>query len=946
MKKTSVFKGLSATFGSILSICSFMSVLAFQREGDINGFLHITFNDASSASKYKSVEELDKDEKQHFIRMEEEGSVLLKNSNNALPLQSEKKVTLFGNATVNTIYHGGSGGPSNVGVSLDKALEDVGFEVNKTVLEKTKAVGKKPSNGDIAEVDASIYDAKDFTGYQDAAIVMFSRFGGEQNDMDTVDKYGVRELSFHESEKAIMEKVKAGGFKKIIVLLNTGYAMEVDWLDTYQVDACLWIGFPGEEGMRGVARMLKGESSPSGALVDTYATNSFSSPAMQNFGDFRFSDLENTAYHCEYLIYQEGIYVGYKYYETRYYDQVRNKNNASSSKGAFASSTNWDYKAEISYPFGYGLTYTTFQEELQDLKWDRQNHLINATVRVTNTGNFKTKDIVQLYVSLPYADGNAEKSAIQLCGFAKSKELEPSQSEDVKISVSDYLFATYDEEAVNGADSNKKGCYVFDKGDYYFAIGNDSHDALNNVMAKQNISGLFDQDGNSVHGNENLVEKVSLSETDNKTYARSPYTEEIVSNQFDQTDINYYEKDRITYLTRKDWNTFPEPVRDLKASDDASGEIKKHMSATTSLYKTPSDAIDYKTLKFNQEKTIDFIDMKNVEFDDPKWDTFISQLSPSELAQPFGDSHGHKAMESINFPAGTQGDGPDGLQSGGALHPCENLAASTYNTDLLKERGFFLSEDALLRSKFVGMFGGGANMHRTPYGGRNFEYYSEDSTIAYLCGQAEANALSEGHLISMFKHFVANDQETNRHGVATFMNEQTLRQNETRSFEGALSNKGGSMGNMSSFNRLGVIPTASYPALMTTLLRKEWGFKGISITDSSKDATSYLFTADSIDAGTNVFDNDPDRANDVKNLLIKNKDGNIWQKAQSSAKYFFYTMSRSNLVYSLSEGEDIKNVTPWWKTAVISLDISLGVLTLVSLSLFIFFTYYRKKEGK
>ena len=946
MKKGKLFQGLTAAFGSVLAVCAFMSSLAFQREADINNFLHIKFNDATSGSKYSSKEELAKAESEYFTQMGEEGSVLLTNKNNALPLKNEKKVTLFGNASVKTVYHGASGGPANSGFSLKEALQEQGFEVNNTVYEKTKAVSRQQKNSDIGEVDAGIYVKDDWKDYSDVAIVVLARYGGEQNDMDVKDSYGVAELSLHDSEKAVLEKVKNGGFKKIIVLLNTGYAMDMGWLDSYNVDACMWIGYPGQEGMHGVGNILAGKASPSGSLVDTYATSSLSSPAMQNFGDFKFEDLPNDMYHCEYLVYQEGIYVGYKYYETRYFDQVRNKNNAKSAKGAFIDTTGWDYAKEMVFPFGYGLTYTDFEEKLTSLDWDREKHVVTADIQVKNTGSFAAKDTVELYCSLPYETGNAEKSAIQLIGFGKTGTLAQNETETVHLEFSDYIFATYDENATNGKDTNLKGCYVFDPGDYYFSLGTDSHDALNNVLASMNVNGLFDQNGKSVTGNKENVKKVSLAALDNKTYAVSPYTGKTVSNQFDTADLNHFEKDKVKYLTRNDWNTFPDPMVGLKADDDASGTIRKYMTATKSLYTKPEGAKDISSFKFNQDVTLNFIDMKDVPLNDPKWDTFVDQLSPSDMALIFGDKHGHDAIEKVNFPQGTQGDGPDGLQAGGSLHSSETNAASTWNLELLKKRGEFLAEDAIHYAGFCGAFGGGCNMHRTPYGGRNFEYYSEDSTIAYYCGAAQAEASSKGGLITMFKHFMANDQETNRHGVATFMNEQTLRQNEARSFEGALSMKGGSLGNMSSYNRLGVVSSACYKPLMTTLLREEWGFEGISITDSSKDATSYLFTADAIDAGTTVFDNDADRTTEVKNLLIKNKDGHIWEKAREACKYYFYAHSKSNLTYSLDTGKEIKAQTPWWKTAIISLDVSLGVLTLLGLAGFVVFTFVVKKKGE
>ena len=966
MNKRNLFKGLGATFASLVSITTFMSVLAFDREADINRFFNITAG-SGEGSKYASVEKMHEAEKEYFIQTVEEGSVLLRNENHALPLADEAKrnVTLFGNASVTSVFHGGSGGPTNTGKTLHDALKDEGFNINETVFEKTKKNANernlKRGDGHIDEVDASIYQEGDFANYKDAAIVVLARYGGEANDMNggyefdkttntykkMVDQDNVAELSFHESERAIMEKVKNGGFDKIIVLLNTGYAMDLGWLEEYDVDSCLWIGFPGGEGMQSVARMLAGKSSPSGALVDTYATDSLSSPAMQNFGDFKFEDLPTSLYHDRYVIYQEGIYVGYKYYETRYSDQVKNRNNATGPYGLFASNTSWNYADEMIYPFGHGLTYTTFDEHLDALTWDKETHEVTATVSVTNTGDFKTKDIVELYVSLPWEENQQEKSAIQLIGFGKTKELAKGESETLNIKVSDYLFATYDETAINGKDTNKLGCYIFDEGDYAFAIGDSAHDALNHVLSNQNYTNLIDEEGNAVTGDKNKVVTIS-SQYDNKTWATSPYQKDVVvSNQFEQTDFNHFKKDTIKYLTRSDWSSFPQPYEGLRTDLDPTGEIRRYMTSTkdTPLYVKPDDAPSYSDFKYSQEVTTSFIQMKGVTYeDDEKWDKFIDQLKPSDLATLYGDKMGYAAIEAIGYPKSAGGDGPDGLQSGGWLHPSENLAASTYNLELLKQRGEFLAEDAIAVG-FSMLYGGGCNMHRTPYGGRNFEYYSEDSTIAYYCGLAQAKAMREGGLISMFKHFCGNDQETNRHGVATFMSEQVLRQNETRSFEGALQT-GSGMSNMSAYNRLGAISTASYKSLLTTLLREEWGATGISITDSSKDAASYIFTADAIDAGTDMFNNDFDRSTEVKALLISSRDGHIWKQARISAKRFFYNMVNSNLAYGMDESTQVKNEEPWWKIALISLDVTLGLLALAGISLYVVFSYVLKEKGE
>ncbi|MCR5079641.1 MAG: glycoside hydrolase family 3 C-terminal domain-containing protein, partial [Bacilli bacterium] len=834
---------------------------------------------------------------------------------------------------------------TNTGYSLYNSLKDEGFEINDTVYNKIKEVGYRAKNKDIAEVDPSIYSASDIGDYKDAAIMVISRYGGEENDLELVDDYGVPELSFHERERQTMEFIKAQGFEKVIVILNTGYTMETGWLKDY-CDAALWTAFPGSYGFKGVAQILNGKQNPSGRLVDLYAENILSAPAMANWGDFGFSDLPSNNYHHEYIVYAEGIYVGYRYYESRYADLINGKHNANSSVGAKASSGEWNYAEEVVYPFGYGLSYASFSSTLDSVDWDRSAKKVTAKVTVSNTHpSVSGKYSVPLYASLPYSDGGIEKSAVQLIGYEKTDTLAPGGSQTLEIVVDDYLFASYDENATNGADTTKKGCYVFDEGDYYFAIGEDSHDALNNVLSRQGASGLYDQNGNAVAGNPAKAASFHLDAKDNTSHATSSVTGEIIYNRFQEVDVNYYIPGAVEYLTREDWETFPTAITDLKAADDASGTITKHMTASSSLYETPADAPSYKDFKHSQDVTIMFKDTASFEYDDERWETFLDQLKPAELSAICGEKMANDAIESVGYPANTSGDGPDGLQAGGTLHPSETLAAATFNKELLKKRGEFLGEDALYVG-FSMVYGGGCNNHRTPYSGRNFEYYSEDPIVSYFCGRIQGAAMTSKGLISGFKHFLANDQETNRHGVATFMTEQTLRELTARGFEGALTD-GAGLGNMGAYNRIGLLPTSSCKALMTDVLRGEWGFKGISITDSSKDATTYLFTADSIDAGTTLFNNDANRANDCKNLLIKQRDGHIWQCVREQAKNFFYAYSRSNVMNHFADSSSSSaSSTPWWKPTIIAINVALGAILLGSIGGYVVLLLKEKRKEK
>ena len=468
LKRSNLWRGLTALFALLLCLTSFGAALAFHREGDVNLYLgtlppvqQATDDTTYFGSSYSSKDEMRTALESYLIEDQEEGSVLLRNENNALPIAANANVTLFGFAAATPVYHGGSGGPSNTGINLYDALKQEGVGVNETVYNAIKAAGgTRTKTGLIGEISASTYDASAFAGYKDAAIYVMSRYGGEEGDLNhglqgewQEGPEGVRELALHQEEIDTLKLIQSEGFDKIIVVLNSGYAMELDELKDYGVDAILWIGYPGNYGMTGAARVIAGKSDVSGRNVITYATNSLSSAAMQNAGDFTFTNLTGL-YKNKYLVYAEGIYIGYKYYESRYQDQVLGVNNATSEKGVYASKDgSWNYADEMVYTFGAGQSYANFTQELVSVDWDKTSHEVTAVVKVTNNGGFdgRSKDVVQLYVQLPWEAGQAEKSAIQLADFAKTSALAAGESETLTLTFSDYIFACYDSNAVNGA---------------------------------------------------------------------------------------------------------------------------------------------------------------------------------------------------------------------------------------------------------------------------------------------------------------------------------------------------------------------------------------------------------------------------------------------------------------------------------------------------------------
>lgn len=986
--KLNLWRGIAAVFGLLMAIFLVLTNLGWRYEGFVNDALGVVppviegeedtmvytsqFGELNAANSEKLIEA----ENDFNIRAMEEGAVMVRNEDNALPLASgERSITLFGNSVKNPVYATNGGGSSfkaSRGGGLLDAFKSAGFDINMTVYnaylnsDVNRVSSSTPGQSDIGEVPVSFYNNLSSSWaneYNDVAVVLLTRYGGEGVDLDyQADADGVPLLSFHQEEADLLKMINdSGKFGKTVVLVNSPFPMDLQWIEDpqYGVDACLTFGAAGDVGFIGVANLLTGAADPSGHLADTYAADSLSAPAMRNFGDFTFSN-HSTRYENKYVVYAENIYVGYKYYETRYHDQVLGINNATGSAGVYESRGNsWNYADEMAYTFGYGLSYSQFTQEVTSIEWDKENHEVVAKVTVTNNGpengsNYsgKAKSVVQLYASLPYEDGQAQKSAIQMIGFAKTPELEVGEIYEIEVRADDYLFATYDENATNGADTTKTGCYVFDEGDYYFAIGDNAHDALNNVMALEygaTVDGkLTDEKGNVVSGDADKAVKVNLAEYDNTTYARSEATGEVVSNQFDEIDFNYFTENTVTYLTRSDWNTYPVSYTNLSVSE----ELRTLLIGET--YTRPSDSPAASSVTTGADNGIEFVEMKDVAYDDEEaWNAFIDQLSITDLATIMGETMGNAKIASVNKPANSNTDGPKGLGAsynrgngeGITLYVDQVVMASTWNLDLLAERGTLFAEDALYAGYSM-IFGPGADWHRTAYSGRNSEYYSEDANMSYLCGAAQVKTMQEGGLLSAIKHFVGNDQETNRHGVATFASEQGFREGSLRCFEGALRDDvGGALATMTCFNRVGATAGAASEAILTQVLRNEWGFKGVNLTDSSRDAADYVHTEECVMAGTDMFNNDNGRTSELVRLTRQGGDGTILEKMKEANKHFYYAYSRSNLVNGLSVGVEVPDFVPWWQTALISLDVILGVLMVISVAAFVTGYVIKLKKG-
>lgn len=913
-------------------------------------------------SDYESADELQKADYDVAERLTEEGVVLLKNENKSLPISSSAKVSVFGHASVDIVPCGtGSADIDATGApTLKEALESRGVAVNDTLwqfyLDNADDYQTNPKKGDagiragdgtvkgvytVNEIPWNKYDASvtgSFASYNDAAIVVISRIGGEMFDIPaTLDDPQENEdgnmLSLTYNERELLEQVSKQ-FDNTIVLLNSTNAMEMDFVDQekYGVDSVLWIGYTGVAGLYGVADVLVGNDSPSGHLVDTYCIDNTTSPSMVNmYGDewanlADYSDLSNIQLdgNTAYNVYQEGIYVGYRYYETRYEDVVLGQGNAG----------NYDYASEVKYPFGYGLSYSTF--EYSDFSVEEKDDTFEVSVKVTNTGDVAAKEVVEVYFQSPYTDydkeNNVEKASIELCGFGKTKKLEPGKSETVTMSV--------DKEDLRAYDSEGAGTYILDAGDYYFTVGTDAHEALNNVLAAKAEAGAsVDASKMTSAGDASFVYVWNNPEFDDKTYSVSNYgvKDFPIENQFDSADLNKIEgsDQKITYLSRNDWEgTFPKEkyaVTLTQTMHDEMTGIKKYVPGETDEEMPTMGADNGMTLSM----------MIGLDYDDPLWEDLLDQVTYEEMANLIGlGYHSTTAMDSVSKPATVDENGPQGftkkltgVDGATCAYTDENIMAATWNVELMEEVGKHIGEDTMAAGG-SGLYGPAMNTHRNPYAGRDFEYYSEDGFLSGKIAAAEVQGIQSKGVYVYIKHFVLNDNETNCRCIATFANEQSIREIYLQPFEYAVVD-GGAYNVMNAFSRIGVIWSGAHEGLMTEVLRNEWGMRGFALTDYSTSGTTYNVFLGLL-AGTDSWDCSS-ADNWTKRLLQKESEATpeLVCAMRQATHRILYTVANSNAMNGIASGDKVVKVTPWWQMAIYALIVVTAILSVVFLILMI-----------
>ena len=893
------------------------------------------------------------------------------------------------------------------GFTVNPVMTAIYDKLNETYLHsenETPSAEYDPGEPSAAEIKAVNSDyAASFAEYGDAAIVVISRPSAESKDYlpgGVVDGLGAEEpLQLTANERDTIEMAKKCS-DNVIVLLNSANAVEIgDLKNDPEIDSILWIGFPGCYGMLGVSDILCGRTSPSGALPDIYATYNMSAPAMQNMGNFQYENgaemLTRGAGQTggttgNYLIEAEGIYVGYRYYETRYYDSVFGNGNAGSPVGAYASSTEWDYDKEVAYGFGYGLSYTDFTQEFEgepefNVSTDPETGVCDATavfhVKVTNTGDMAGKSIVQIYGQAPYTEGGVEKSAVQLLNFGKTDTLKPGESQVVSVEVDLQYIASYDNTYDNG--DGTVGTYILDPGTYYFAMGNGAHDALNHMMARQgadpeSLSG----ESNSAMAYEHKITEDFISST---AFSVSK-TGEKISNQLDYADWNYFQPGEVTYLSRTDWaGTYPKSYTNMTLVNE---ELINLLNGN---YYTIQTDDDTSGITWGKDSNLMFYEMYGTDFDDAKWQELLDKMTLEEaqyLATFGGPSiPGVSSIGTVetymtenagngvavNLNASKDTGAPWSISASdpnGNWHPevfaNAPLVAASFNQDLYKEVGSFIGEEALFTGIPI-LWGPGLNTHRHAYNGRNGEYYSEDPVLSGSAAMEFAIGALDYGLIAAPKHFAFNDQETNRSGVAPYMLEQRAREVELRAYQIAFEATkydteevdAGMRGLMISFSKIGPVEcTASYE-LMTEILKEEWGFKGYAVTDIYDDTDIYgavlasgttCFDTRGISGfyGATTLENCSTFATQVDGSKVSAQllsgDARLQNAVKDSCHNILYAFSQSSLMNRYNSTTHIEQTMTWWRMAYMAAIAAFGILLLASGALYVVSSKRKERE--
>ena len=1011
-RKRNIWRGLTTLTASLLTVSVAAGPVVDSYRTDIDKFLgtksSAMVTDSTDEdlythkSDYSSTTELLDSIEDLGERMSEEGTVLLKNENNALPLSKDEtqKLSLLGFSSYYPVQGGdmGSSLNENKGTDADtvdfvEALDAKGFKINEDLHDLYKSLESEFKTevnmwGNIMEyyhITAPATDGvfaskelsqekmdsvddkwKDSMDNYNVMLVTIGRSSTENGtylpgvdgvdasqNLNQTDPLGLSDDERDLINAAVEAKENNGG--KVIVMLNNANAMEIDEIKNNDgVDAIMEIGFPGGYGFYGVADILSGEANPSGHLTDTYAVTNANSPAAQNFGNYEWTNADPSVNINAEEVEAEDIYTGYKYYETRYADTVLGQGNADATVGSSTGKA-WNYDDEVSYPFGYGLSYTTFEQTLKSVDVDLANRTVTAEVDVKNTGDVAGKDVVQLYTSVPYTDydveNKVEKSAVQLLDYEKTDMIEPGESQTVTITADAQDMASWDSSCENEAGTT--GNWILDNGTYYFTVGNGAHEAVNNVLAAQ------DQD---VEGNKDNVQTWELGDFDSSSFAVT-LNGTPVENQLQDADLNNWMEDTVTYLSRNDWEgTWPETYKDLTATDEM-------ISTMADDYSDIEANGDPSSVTFGADNGMTLANMKGVEdITDERWSTLMDQLTLEECLIRTGlGGTSTKVIESITSPEAIQNDGPNGFNSyplgqyansdASTGDPCviaeddpnrdykmgvmanETVIGQTFSKQLAAEWGKAVGNYSLWANTAI-WWGVGTNLHRTPYNARNHEYFSEDAVLTAGQGAAIIKAGHDYGVLIAPKHLAFNDTEINRTGIAEFMTEQAARENELRGTQSCIEDAN-ALAVMTTYNRVGCVTSNAHTGLLLNILHKEWGFKGLMSEDFIQDPAYtkiHMAVHNGVTMTCNTGDNtmaaveavwpywSVENASQSEELLTDLKQAMLYQN---------YALANSNAMDGMSTSTHIEKLNTWYDNLITGLRIGFGVLTVLCAAMYL-----------
>ena len=849
-------------------------------------------------------EETSEESKELVQKIAEEGIVLLKNEDNMLPLAENSSLNVFGWASTNPCYGGtGSGSLSDAypTVSLLQGLEDAGFQLNTELSDFYTAyradrpeVGMWAQDWTLPEPTAASYTEEmldNAKAFSDTAMVVITRVGGEGADLptdvsqvtyeDNSTEYkdfeaGEHYLQLSRTEKDMLDLV-CENFDNVVLVYNGANPMELGFVNEYsQIKSAIWCAGTGQSGFEALGEIVAGEINPSGKTVDTFVSDLTETPTWNNFGSFVYDNVDEYKYVATnrhtgnedtnlptFVNYVEGIYVGYRFYET------------AADEGLI------DYDKTVVYPFGYGLSYTSFTQEMGDLT--EQDGTISFDVTVTNTGAVAGKDVVEVYYNPPYTNGGIEKASANLIAFDKTELLEPGASETVTISFSAEDMASYDEKGA--------GCYVLEAGDYEISIQSDSHNKIDSRIYTVADTVTYDEDN-----------------------ARSTDAQAAV-NHFD------YAEGEVTYLSRADgFANYAEATaapENYSMSDEVKSVFINNGVYDPEKYNDASDEMPTTGAK----NGMTLAELRGASYDDERWETLLDQLTISDMDTMIAlGGYQTAAAASVGKASTVDCDGPASINNnftgvGSVGFPSAVMIASTWNTDLALEFGESIGKMAD-EMDVSGWYAPAMNTHRSAFAGRNFEYYSEDGVLA---GRIAANAVigaEEYGVYAYIKHFALNDQETNRNVMlCTWANEQSIREIYLRPFEIAVKD-GGAKAVMSSFNYIGAEWAGASSALCNTVLRDEWGFRGFVLTDYF-GVYGYMNSDQAIRGGTDCML----VAYDTETNHVKDTSSATGVKAMRQAcKNIMYTVVNSRAYAE----ENLNTGLPTWQIMAIAIDVVLG----------------------